>query len=127
MAQQPKPEAPAAAGAAAAPAPGGGPGPPGSRWDKGNNELPFDKVAVFLSACERAPTTGLKSRYLAEFRQKYVNRRADDLFDLYRLLAPTVRARGAPSGQQSRGDLGAALAARDRTGYAGPGGHGPRG
>ena len=59
------------------------------------NQLPFLELSRFMEACAQAPKQPQKAQKLEHFRKKNIDpirAHADDLFQIYRLLCPDVRA-----------------------------------
>lgn len=53
------------------------------------SEVPFEYVKFFLEQVNGAKGKR-KGDHLRAFREKYVNRASDDIFEIYRLLLPQV-------------------------------------
>ena len=59
------------------------------------SQLPFLELSRFMEACAQAPKQPQKAQKLEHFRKKNIDpirAHADDLFQIYRLLCPDVRA-----------------------------------
>lgn len=54
------------------------------------SEVPFEYVKFFLEQVSGAKGKR-KGDHLRAFREKYINRSSDDIFEIYRLLLPQVR------------------------------------
>ena len=56
------------------------------------SEVPFQTLCSFFDVVCRKMKPVLKHRHLRRFREKFIERTSEDVFSIYRLLAPAVRA-----------------------------------
>jgi len=67
-----------------------------------NALLSFETVRGFLETCASASDHAARVRHLRLFLETYLNREADDLYQVFRLLLPAVRI---PPWQRGAGQL----------------------
>ena len=53
------------------------------------SSLPFQTLCSFLNVVSEKSKT-LKHKHLRHFREKFIERTSDDVFSIYRLMAPAV-------------------------------------
>ena len=56
-----------------------------------NALLSFETVRGFLDDCASAPDSAARVKLLRTLLETYLNRQADDLYQVFRLLLPAVR------------------------------------
>jgi hypothetical protein len=56
------------------------------------SDIPFQTLCSFFSVCQQKMTPTLRHKHLRHFREKFIERTSEDVFSIYRLLAPAVSA-----------------------------------
>jgi hypothetical protein len=54
------------------------------------SDLPFQTLCSFFEACARNRKPAVKLKHLRHFREKFIERDTDDVFEIYRLILPAV-------------------------------------
>ena len=54
------------------------------------SEVPFQTLCSFFDVVCRKMKPVMKHRHLRRFREKFIERSSEDVFSIYRLLAPAV-------------------------------------
>ena len=56
------------------------------------SDIPFQTLCSFFNVCQQKMTPTLRHKHLRHFREKFIERTGEDVFSIYRLMAPAVRA-----------------------------------
>ena len=56
-----------------------------------NARLPFENISQFFEGCLAAPGPAARTKLFRSFLNERLNREADDLYQVFRLILPGVR------------------------------------